>query len=71
MPRKWWIRLGVALGALAALGLVVAGYIVSQEGWDGLWRRKREFIEGRNPEFGPALDRLEEATGNKAGPPKR
>lgn len=68
MPRKWWVRLGFALGLLSVLGVAWAGYVVSEQGWEGLWERKRGFIEGRNPEFGPALDHLEEAARGRGRP---
>jgi hypothetical protein len=51
----------VAIVALvaAAVGLAITVQIVREEGWDGLWQKKRGFIEKSHPETGPALDKAE------------
>lgn len=62
----WPVILGVA-AVVAAFGLIVALNIVSREGWEGLWNRKKEFIKGAQPGAGPLLDEAEKQVRGQAG----
>jgi hypothetical protein len=55
----WFLAIaGVAL--LAALaGIAFSVHVVRTEGIEGLWRRKRTWIEGTQPSLKPALDEAE------------
>lgn len=57
--RSWTIVLGVVL-LLAMIGLGFGLNIVRTEGWEGVWKRKRDFIDKTHPEAGPILDKAEE-----------
>lgn len=65
---KRWFR--TALGVLALLALIgfsATAWIVKNEGWDGLWDRKRQWIESTHPAAGPILDEAEERVLRKTG----
>lgn len=42
------------------IGLGFGLNIVRTEGWEGVWKRKRDFIDKTHPEAGPILDKAEE-----------
>ena len=53
------VAAGIAL-FLAFIGIVISISIVRREGWDGLWKRKKGFLESTHPETGPLWDKAEE-----------
>jgi hypothetical protein len=64
-----WI-LGIVM-VFAALGIGVSLYTLKAEGVDGLWKRKRNFVEGHLPVAKPALDETEKAATAVGLGPKR
>jgi hypothetical protein len=48
------------LACLVCFGLATTASIVSREGVDGLFDRKRKALQGTMPEALPILDRVEE-----------
>lgn len=58
--QRRWIQIVIGVVALLALiGLGATGYLVKKEGWDGLWKRKRQWVEANHPGASPALDEAE------------
>ncbi len=49
---------------IAIIGLGFGLNIVRTEGWEGVWKRKRDFIERAHPEASPVLDEAEKRFGN-------
>jgi hypothetical protein len=45
---------------LTAIGISISLAIVRNEGFEGLWKRKRNVIEAGRPEARPVLDKLEQ-----------
>ena len=56
--RIWVAVVGISL-CLAILGIAITLSIVQNEGWEGLWKRKRGFLESTHPESGPVIDQAE------------
>jgi hypothetical protein len=52
----WPLLIGVLFGCIAVAGISTSVYLVKTEGIEGIWKRKRQFIEGSNPELKPLLD---------------
>ncbi len=64
---KWLLGVTafVFFGVLA--GLLIAGEIVRREGFEGLWRRKRNAVETIKPESAPLVDKMEDKLGIEPG----
>lgn len=58
--RKVWIAIGGVVLLFAIAGMLFALSIVRNEGWEGLWKRKRSFVESTHPEASPVLEKAEE-----------
>jgi hypothetical protein len=54
--------------ALAAIGLAVSLSIVRREGIEGLWNRKKDWIEKTQPGLAPSVDKAEKAVRSHGGP---
>lgn len=57
--RKWSKGLVGAAILLALLGFTITAVIVREEGWEGLWRRKREWVDSNHPVLSPVMDEAE------------
>lgn len=67
--RKFWNAWIVVLICAAAVGIGVSLNIVRNEGWEGLWKQKRGFVESAHPESKPLLDESEQrAKGARLAP---
>jgi TRAP-type C4-dicarboxylate transport system substrate-binding protein len=55
-----WIIAGAIFLILLFFGLSSAAVIVSREGWDGLFDRKRDAVQKVMPEALPIVDKVEE-----------
>lgn len=58
--RKLWPALLATILCLLCLGLTTTGNVVSREGLDGLFKRKRDAVRQVMPEALPVVDEVEE-----------
>ncbi len=71
--KRRWIAVVLVVGLAAAfLGLGYSIKVVRTEGFEGLWNRKKRWIESTQPSLKPAVDEVDEAVrdaAEKATPP--
>ena len=58
--RRFWTAWIVVLVCAAIVGIGIGLNIVGIEDWEGLWKRKRGFVESAHPESKPLLDEAEQ-----------
>ncbi|MGI8924235.1 MAG: hypothetical protein ACR2HJ_09415 [Fimbriimonadales bacterium] len=63
--KAWTVLVGVVL-VLALIGLGLGLNIVRTEGWEGVWKRKKDFIRDTHPEAAPMLDEAERRVRNNS-----
>lgn len=62
----WPILIGIAF-CLALVGVAIAWSVITSEGWDGLWNRKKGFIKEAQPGAGPIIDEAEKRVKDRTG----